>query len=195
MKRNILLIAGLFLAGFLAACGSEPAAQLPVVAAAEEAVGESSAPEETTVLETAVDEQGAISVAGDEQAADDESTVLEQTAVLETAVDEQGAVTVAVTPSDLSQEATTLAFEVTMNTHSVDLGMDLAELATLTTDNGRTVSATLWDAVPGGHHVSGVLTFPVVVEGTAVLEGAAELTVTITNVDAPSRTFTWLLSQ
>ena len=163
MKRNILLIAGLFFTGFLAACSSEPAAQLPVVAAAEEAASESTAPEET--------------------------------AVLDTAVDEQGAVTVSVTPVDLNQEAATLAFEVAMNTHSVDLSMDLAELATLTTDSGRTVSATLWDAVPGGHHVSGVLTFPAVVEGTAVLEGAAELTLTITGVDAPSRTFTWLLSQ
>jgi hypothetical protein len=163
MKRNILPIAGLFLAGFLAACGSKPAAQLPVVAAAEESVGESSAPEET--------------------------------AVVETAVDEQGAVTVSVTPVDLEQEVSELAFEVVMDTHSVDLSMDLAELATLTTDSGRAVSATLWDAVPGGHHVSGVLTFPAVVEGTAVLEGAAELTLTITGVDAPSRTFTWLLSQ
>jgi hypothetical protein len=163
MIRNILLIAGLFFAGFLAACGSEPAARLPIVAAAEEAVSESTAPEET--------------------------------AVLDTAVDEQGAVTVSVTPVDLSQAAATLAFEVAMNTHSVDLSMDLAELATLTTDNGRTVPATLWDAVPGGHHVSGVLTFPAVVEGTAVLEGATELILTITGVDAPSRTFVWSLTE
>ena len=163
MKRNISLIAGLFLTGFLAACGSEPAAQLPVVAEAEEAASESTAPEETAVLDTAVDEQGAVSVA--------------------------------VTPIDLSQAAATLAFEVTMNTHSVELSMDLAELATLTTDNGRTVSPTLWDAVPGGHHVSGVLTFPAVVEGTAVLEGATDLTLTITGVDSPSRTFTWSLNQ
>jgi len=163
MKRNILLITGLFFAGFLAACGSEPAAQLPVVAAAEEAANESTAPKEA--------------------------------AVLDTAVDEQGAVTVSVTPVDLEQEVSELAFEVVMDTHSVDLSMDLAELATLTTDNGRTVSATLWDAVPGGHHVSGVLKFPAVVEGTTVLEGASQLTLTITNVDAPSRTFVWSLTK
>ena len=162
MKRNILLIAGLFLAGFLAACGSEPIGQLPIVAAAEEPASESTAPEGKVFWETAVDEQGAV--------------------------------TVAVTPVDLDQQGSELAFEVAMNTHSVDLSMDLAELATLTTDNGRTVSATLWDAVPGGHHVSGVLTFPVVVEGTAVLEGATELTLTITGVDAPSRTFVWSLT-
>ncbi len=163
MKGNILIIAGLLITGFLAACGTEPAAQLPVVAAAEEAVGASIAQGETAVWDTVVDEQGAVSVA--------------------------------VTPVDLGLDTTTLAFEVAMNTHSVDLSMDLAKLATLTTDNGRTVSATLWDAVPGGHHVSGVLTFPAVVEGTAVLEGTTELILTITNVDAPSRTFTWSLSQ
>ncbi len=161
MKRNIVLIAGLIFVGFLAACGSDSATQLPVVAAAEEAVGESAAPG--------------------------------QAAAWETAVDDQGAVTVAITPVDLGQEATTLAFEVVMDTHSVDLGMDLAALATMTADNGRSVTATLWDAVPGGHHVSGLLTFPAVVAGTAVLDGATELTLTITDVDAPSRTFTWSL--
>lgn len=124
-----------------------------------------------------------------------ESTASGETAVLETAVDEQGAVSVAITPVDLSLEAATLSFEIAMNTHSVDLSMDLAELATLTTDNGRSVSATLWDAVPGGHHVSGVLVFPAVVAGTAVLEGATEVTLTITDVDAPNRIYTWLLNQ
>lgn len=161
MKRNIVLIAGLVFVGFLAACGSESATQLPVIAAAEEAVAESAAPGQATSWDTAVDDQGAV--------------------------------TVAITPVDLGQEATSLAFEVVMDTHSVDLGMDLATLAMLTTDNGRTVTATLWDAVPGGHHVSGLLTFPAVVEKTAVLEGATELTLTITDVDAPSRTFTWSL--
>lgn len=220
MKRNILLIAGLF-AGLLAACGSEPTAQLPVETSVEETASEAIAPEETAVDEqgavsvaaeeepanestsleqeavpvTAIDEQADVSAAVEEEAADDESTAPEQTVDWDTAVDEQGAVSVAVTPLDLSREASTLAFEVAMNTHSVDLSMDLAKLATLTTDDGRTVSATLWDAVPGGHHVSGMLMFPAIMEGTAVLEGATELTLTITNIDAPSRTFTWRLSQ
>lgn len=120
--------------------------------------------------------------------------VLPQTAGLQTAVDEQGAVSVAVTPLDLSPDASSLDFEVAMNTHSVDLSMDLATLATLATDDGRSVTATLWDAVPGGHHVSGVLTFPAEVEGTAVLADASQLTLTIRDVDAPERTFVWPLS-
>jgi hypothetical protein len=162
MKHNILRIAGLVLAGFLAACGAEPTGQPPVVAAVEEVAGE--------------------------------PVAAAQTAVWETAVDEQGAVSVAITPLDLSADAPTLGFEVVMDTHSVDLSMDLAALATLTTDNGRSVTATLWDAVPGGHHVSGVLTFPAVVEETAVLEGAAQLTLTIRDVDAPERMFVWTLT-
>jgi hypothetical protein len=101
---------------------------------------------------------------------------------------------VAVTPVDLRESAPTLDFEVAMNTHSVDLSMDLAALARLTTDNGHSVTATLWDAVPGGHHVSGVLSFPATMEGAAVLAGASQLTVTIRGVDAPERTFVWSLT-
>lgn len=112
----------------------------------------------------------------------------------ETLADEQGAVSVAITPLGLRADAPTLDFEIAMDTHSVDLGMDLAALATLTTDNGRFVTATLWDAVPGGHHVSGVLSFPAMMEGTAVLEGASQLTLTIRDVDALERVFTWTLN-
>ncbi len=105
--------------------------------------------------------------------------------------DSQGAVTVEVTPLDLNNAGQTLDFEVAMNTHSVNLGMDLATLATLTTDTGRTVRATAWSAPKGGHHVSGQLSFPASVDGTPLLKGAKKLTLTLQNVDAPERTFTW----
>ena len=107
--------------------------------------------------------------------------------------DEQGAVTVAVTPLNLNKPGQTLDFEVAMNTHSVDLSMDLSALATLTTDAGRTVRATGWDAPKGGHHVSGRLSFPASVDGAPLLKGAKKLTLTLQNVDAPERTFTWVL--
>ena len=110
----------------------------------------------------------------------------------ETLVDEQGAVSVAVTPRTLDPAATVLDFEVAMNTHSVDLSMDLAELATLTTDTGTQITANSWDAPQGGHHVSGTLSFASG-EGSAFLEGANTLTLTLVNVDAAERTFTWRL--
>jgi hypothetical protein len=108
-------------------------------------------------------------------------------------LDEQGAVVFEVTPLNLGTPADTLDFDVAMNTHSVDLGMDLAALSTLSTDNGVVVQASKWDAVPGGHHVEGTLIFPSAQDGTSILEGASKLTLTIVDVDAPSRVFEWEL--
>lgn len=78
-----------------------------------------------------------------------------------------------------------------MNTHSVDLGVNLAKNAVLTTDTGLTVSPVRWDAPSGGHHISGTLSFAPVVGDKVVLEGAARLTLTLRNVDVPERVFTW----
>lgn len=108
-------------------------------------------------------------------------------------IDEQGAVVFEVTPLNLGTPANTLEFDVAMNTHSVDLSMDLAALSTLSTDNGVIVQASKWDAVPGGHHVEGTLIFPSAQDGTSILEGASQLTLTIVDVDAPSRVFEWEL--
>ena len=110
-----------------------------------------------------------------------------------TRTDEQGAVVIEVTPLNLDSATDTLEFDVSMNTHSVDLSMDLAQLATLTTDTGLTVQASKWDATPGGHHVPGKLIFPASQDGKSVLDGAGKLTLTIVNVDSPSRVFEWPL--
>ncbi len=107
--------------------------------------------------------------------------------------DSQGAVTVEVTPLNLDNPDDTLQFDVSMNTHSVDLSMDLATLATLTTSTGITVQATLWDGPKGGHHVEGKLSFPASQNGKSILDGTELLTLTIKGVDAPERTFTWEL--
>jgi hypothetical protein len=108
--------------------------------------------------------------------------------------DQQGMVVVVVTPTNLGTPADNLEFEVSMNTHSVDLSMDLATQATLTTDAGLTVSASTWDAPRGGHHVSGKLIFPATQNGTSILQSATKLTLTITNVDVPTRVFEWALN-
>lgn len=105
--------------------------------------------------------------------------------------DDQGAVTLVVTPLNLGNPGATLDFDVAMNTHSVDLGMDLTTLATLTTDTGRAVQAIRWDAPQGGHHVEGKLSFPASVDGASLLQGAAKLTLTLRNVDTPERAFVW----
>lgn len=108
--------------------------------------------------------------------------------------DAQGAVTVEVTPLSLDDSLETLVFDVSMSTHSVDLSMDLVQLAQLTTDTGKTVQAVLWDAPRGGHHVEGKLSFPSTVDETSLLDGASSITISIKDVDAPVRTFTWQLN-
>jgi hypothetical protein len=110
-----------------------------------------------------------------------------------TRMDQQGAVIMEVTPLNLGTPAETLDFDVVLNTHSVDLGMDLAALSTLTTDTGIKVEATSWDAPRGGHHVSGKLVFPAMQDGKSVLEGSKKITLTILNLEAPSRIFEWEL--
>ncbi len=106
---------------------------------------------------------------------------------------QQGAVTVEVTPLNLDSATDTLDFNVVMDTHSVEMNMDLATLATLTTDTGISVDATLWDAPRGGHHVEGKLIFSATKDGKPILDGATKLTLTIINVDVPTRIFEWNL--
>ncbi len=108
-------------------------------------------------------------------------------------IDEQGAVVVEVTPLNLSTAADTLEFNVSMNTHSVDLSMDLAMIATLTTDTGVSVQASTWDAPQGGHHVEGKLVFPAMSDGKSIIQGVSRLTLTLVGVDAASRVFEWQL--
>ena len=108
-----------------------------------------------------------------------------------TRIDQQGAITIEITPLNLASPTDTFEFDVVMTTHSIDLSMDLATLSTLTTDTGVSVESTLWDAPLGGHHVEGKLIFPATKDGKPILEGATKLTLTIINVDAPTRIFEW----
>jgi hypothetical protein len=111
-----------------------------------------------------------------------------------TRADGQGAVTVKVTPLNLDHPTTTLDFEVVLDTHSVDLSMDLTELAVIRLDTGAEVNASAWP-VRSGHHVEGTLSFPAkTVEGKSLLDGAVKLTLVLKNVDVPERVFEWDLT-
>ena len=111
-----------------------------------------------------------------------------------TRMDDQGAIIFEVTPLTLDSATTeSVEFNIVLTTHSIDLSMDLAATATLLTDTGVSVNSTLWDAPRGGHHVEGKLIFPAAQDGKSILDGATKLTLTITNVDAPTRIFEWEL--
>ncbi|MBI2830393.1 MAG: hypothetical protein HYX81_04450 [Chloroflexi bacterium] len=73
---------------------------------------------------------------------------------------EGGAVTIAV--KWLGQRNGSLVFQVSMDTHSVDLDVyDLDNLALLRDDNGKEYRPVSWQAAAGGHHRSGTLAFSV----------------------------------
>lgn len=80
-----------------------------------------------------------------------------------------------------------------MNTHSVELGVDLAKLAVLQV-GANEVAAKTWQApAGGGHHVAGTLIFPRVnAAGKPILDGANGITVVIRNLaGVPERKFIW----
>ena len=111
----------------------------------------------------------------------------------QTRTDEQGAVVFVVTPVNLDSPGATLDFELVMDTHSVDLGWDLATMAVLRTDSGEEVGATAWP-IGNGHHYSGTLSFPTTTaDGRPILDGAAMLTLSIRDTDVPERVFVWEL--
>lgn len=119
-----------------------------------------------------------------------EQTGAQPTSVLERK-DSQGAVVVTVTPVNLDSPGETLDFQITMETHSVELDMDLPSLSTLSTDTGVTVQSSVWNGPKGGHHVQGTLSFPAQKDGSSLFEGAKVIMLKIQNVDAPERVFSW----
>src|SRR5512143_1976188 len=76
-----------------------------------------------------------------------------------TQTDDEAMVTVAVTPLNFDDKsAATLDFKIALNTHSVDLGYDLTQIATLSNDAGEKVQPIKWAGpAGGGHHREGTL--------------------------------------
>ncbi len=61
----------------------------------------------------------------------------------------------------IKAEDDSLIFDVSMNTHSVDLDQyDIGQLAILRDNTGKEYHPVSWDSAPGGHHRRGTLSFP-----------------------------------
>jgi hypothetical protein len=112
-----------------------------------------------------------------------------------TRTDDQGAVVVTVTPLNLDQSDDLLVFDISLNTHSVDLSMDLAQFSILETDLGSSIQAIKWDGPQGGHHVEGKLTFSRTIDGKNIFDGARSIKLKISEVDAPLRIFSWRINE
>ena len=101
----------------------------------------------------------------------------------------------AVLQSKLTVGSKELTFNVTMDTHSVNLDVyDLAGMATLRNSQGQQFKATSWQAPKGGHHRSGTLDFksdqPILQQDTKYIE---LLIKDVANV--PERVLLWELRQ
>lgn len=105
--------------------------------------------------------------------------------------DNQGAVVVTITPMNLNNPQNTLDFDVSLDTHSVDLNMNLVDLASLKTNIGVMVDAIIWDGPPGGHHVNGTLSFPSTLDDSDLLVDVSAIELTIIDLDVSERVFIW----
>lgn len=94
------------------------------------------------------------------------SAVPEPGPSLATQVVQAGEIEVTVTPTMASGKA---GFALVLDTHSVELDMDVAAVATLTVD-GRDAGTASWvGQEPGGHHREGTLTFSADVSDASIL--------------------------
>lgn len=100
--------------------------------------------------------------------------------------DEQEGVSVEVTPQTLSAGSEAV-FQVSLNTHSVELGEDLAAVSKLKDDKGNVYQANSWTGGKGGHHLSGNLTFP------KISPQASSVELIISGVAGIERKFKWEL--
>ena len=98
-----------------------------------------------------------------------------------------GQVTVVV---DWAGPAAGAVFDVTLDTHSVDLdALDLAD-SVLRNDRGETLSAQPWAAPKGGHHREGALSFAG--DTSSFFSGAKWVELVLSGVgDLPERTLRW----
>ena len=97
-----------------------------------------------------------------------------------------GAVEVEVKPVSVTS-GKEVVFEVSMNTHSVELNYDYTKIATLTDDRGNSYKPTQWTGGASGHHLKGKLLF------ARLSEKPKEVTLTVDGVDNKAESFSWQL--
>ena len=97
-----------------------------------------------------------------------------------------GAVEVEVTPTNV-KPGSNMVFDVSLNTHSVELDYDYTEIAHIEDDFGNKYKATEWTGEKGGHHLGGTLSFD------ALEQQANKVSLTFSGIDSQDATFEWQL--
>jgi hypothetical protein len=97
-----------------------------------------------------------------------------------------GAVDVEIIPISIDPSKE-VVFDLSLNTHSVELNYDYTKIVTLTDEQGNTYKPIRWTGGAGGHHLKGKLVFP------PFSKQANELTLTLNGVDNKIEVFNWKL--
>jgi hypothetical protein len=105
----------------------------------------------------------------------------------QTKTDEQASVTVDITPKKLGLAEEKNIFEVSLNTHSVDLSYDFQKIIIREDDLGNIYQALEWTGGEGGHHLVGEIIFP------KLNLSAKKVKLTINGVGGAERVFEWML--
>lgn len=92
-----------------------------------------------------------------------------------------GAVLVEVTPLSSTK------YQISLNTHSVDLDLDFTKIIKLKDDLGNMYEALYWSGSSGGHHLSGEVTFP------KITDQARGVTIIISDIEGEVLNFEWML--
>ena len=80
--------------------------------------------------------------------------------ILEPQTNNEGGVAIVVRPQSIKENAASWNFEISLDTHSVELNEDLVEASVLIDKNGKEYQPVEWEGdSAGGHHRSGVLKF------------------------------------
>jgi hypothetical protein len=179
MNRLLRPLVALLLIAWLAACAAPTASPIAAPGAA------ATAPAAQSVSPSATPAPGGIPTSSPTQATP--ASAPAPTYAAQTV--DGGSVSVTVTPLALAPGGP-VAFDVAMNTHSVELKDDLLKVSVLRDDRGTEVAPIAWEgAGPGGHHRAGTLKFP------ALSGEPSTLTLVLRNIaGVPERKFQWDLS-
>lgn len=80
-----------------------------------------------------------------------------------------------------------MVFQISFNTHSVELDYDYTQIVTLSDDQGNTYNLLEWTGGNGGHHIEGELIFEPLTEDVKII------TLNIDGIDNQKASFEWNL--
>lgn len=96
----------------------------------------------------------------------------------------EGEVVVEVRPISLSSKEN-IRFNISLNTHSVELDKNLKDISVLVDDKGNEYKPVMFSGGESGHHIEGELVFP------KLLQNASKVTLTIKGIAGIDRAFRW----